>query len=221
MFASLNKSNGINNIGRNGNYFSGYMSDDDGDGKYTFKNTFKGKGSNNINNVGRSGSKYSTFMFDDDGDGEFTFKSTTFKGEGSIGRNGNTYFGDYASDTDEDGIYEFKNTFKGKDSIGRKGDKKTNKIPFYEDLKENYAKNKNLFNNVTVSKLEREMEIETTFDNPKYDHRRADFDKPEYKPFVDTIEQNKNATNGITNKRGVRSTTFKKISGTVEALKNA
>ena len=178
------------------------------------------------------------------------------------------------------------NKFKGKGSIGRKGNKNTFKIPFHEDLQENYIKNKNLFNNVTIPKFERDIKGElndskelnetihdkkgntrnsklntnlepftkeiknafndpsskhkfnnvtgnigkqvndslilndTTFDNPKYEHRKADFDKQEYKPFTAAVEENKNATNGIMNKNNVRSTTLGKISATVAALKN-
>ncbi len=180
------------------------------------------------------------------------------------------------------------NKFKGTGSIGRKGNKELNKLSFMEDLKENYEKNKNLFNNVTIDSLERQITSEldstkelnetihdnagyknrnsnitskfepftrevknafndpsskhkfnnvtgnigkqvndsltldnTVLDNPTYKHRKADFDKQEYKPFTDTVEENKNATNGITNKNTVRSTTFGKISATAAALKNA
>lgn len=179
------------------------------------------------------------------------------------------------------------NKFKAAGSIGRKGNKELNKLSFMEDLKENYEKNKNLFNNVTIDSLERQITSEldsskelnktiydnagyknrnsnitsnfepftrevknafndpsskhkfnnvtgnigkqvndsltldnTVLDNPKYEHRKADFDKQEYKPFTATIEENKNATNGITNKNIVRSTTLGKISATVAALKN-
>lgn len=180
------------------------------------------------------------------------------------------------------------NKFKATGSIGRKGNKELNKLSFMEDLKENYEKNKNLFNNVTIDSLERQIISEldssgelnetiydkagyknrninitgnfepftrevkdafndpsskhkfnnvtgnigkqtndsltldnTVLDNPKYEHRKADFDKQEYKPFTDTVEENKNATNGITNRNTVRSTTFGKLSNTVAALKNA
>lgn len=180
------------------------------------------------------------------------------------------------------------NKFKPTGSIGRKGNKELNKLSFMEDLKENYEKNKNLFNNVTIDSLERQITSEldtskelnetiydkagyknrntnitgnfepftrevknafndpsskhkfnnvtgnigkqvndsltldnTVLDNPTYKHRKADFDKPEHKPFTATIEENKNATNGITNKNIVRSTTLGKISATVAALKNA
>lgn len=180
------------------------------------------------------------------------------------------------------------NKFKATGSIGRKGNKELNKLSFMEDLKENYEKNKNLFNNVTIDSLERQITSEldssrelnetiydkagyknrninitanlepftrevkdafndpsskhkfnnvtgnigkqvnnsltldnTVLDNPKYEHRKADFDKQEYKPFTATVEENKNATNGITNKNTVRSTTFGKLSDTVAALKNA
>lgn len=180
------------------------------------------------------------------------------------------------------------NKFKATGSIGRKGNKELNKLSFMEDLKENYEKNKNLFNNVTIDSLERQITSEldsskelnetiydnagyknrnsnitsnfepftrevknafndpsskykfnnvtgnigkqvndsltldnTVLDNPKYEHRKADFDKQEYKPFTATVEENKNATNGITNKNIVRSTTLGKISATVAALKNA
>lgn len=179
------------------------------------------------------------------------------------------------------------NKFKAAGSIGRKGNKELNKLSFMEDLKENYEKNKNLFNNVTIDSLERQITSEldsskelnktiydnagyknrnsnitsnfepftrevknafndpsskhkfnnvtgnigkqvndsltldnTALDNPKYEHRKADFDKQEYKPFTATVEENKNATNGITNKNIVRSTTLGKISATVAALKN-
>ena len=180
------------------------------------------------------------------------------------------------------------NKFKPTGSIGRKGNKDLNKLSFMEDLKENYEKNKNLFNNVTIDSLERQINSEldtskelnetiydnagyknrnsnitskfepftrevknafndpsskhkfnnvtgnigkqvndslildnTVLDNPTYKHRKADFDKQEYKPFTDTVEENKNATNGITNKNTVRSTTFGKLSATAAALKNA
>ena len=180
------------------------------------------------------------------------------------------------------------NKFKPTGSIGRKGNKELNKLSFMEDLKENYEKNKNLFNNVTIDSLERQITSEldtskelnetiydkagyknrntnitgnfepftrevknafndpsskhkfnnvtgnigkqvndsllldnTVLDNPTYKHRKPDFDKPEYKPFTATVEENKNATNGITNKNIVRSTTLGKISATVAALKNA
>lgn len=180
------------------------------------------------------------------------------------------------------------NKFKPTGSIGRKGNKDLNKLSFMEDLKENYEKNKNLFNNVTIDSLERQITSEldtskelnetiydkagyknrntnitskfepftrevknafndpsskhkfnnvtgnigkqvndsltldnTVLDNPTYKHRKADFDKPEHKPFTATVEENKNATNGVTNKNIVRSTTLGKISATVAALKNA
>lgn len=180
------------------------------------------------------------------------------------------------------------NKFKPTGSIGRKGNKELNKLSFMEDLKENYEKNKNLFNNVTIDSLDRQITPEldtskelnetiydkagyknrntnitskfepftrevknafndpsskhkfnnvtgnigkqvndsltldnTVLDNPTYKHRKADFDKPEHKPFTSTVEENKNATNGITNKNIVRSTTLGKISATVAALKNA
>lgn len=179
------------------------------------------------------------------------------------------------------------NKFKGEGSIGRKGNKNTFKISFHEDLQENYIKNKNLFNNVTIPKFERDIKgelndskelnetihdkkgnnrnnnlnakfepftkevknafndpsskhkfnnvtgdigkqvndtlilNETTFDNPTYKHRKINMDNQEYKPFTSNIEENKNGTNGITNKNNVRLTSFNKISSTVAALKNA
>lgn len=55
-------------------------------------------------------------------------------------------------------------SFKGKGSIGRRGNKETFKIPFIEDLQENYSKNKSLFNNVTLKQFERDNEIDTGSD---------------------------------------------------------
>ena len=200
-----------------------------------------------------------------------------------IGRQGNNL-----NDIGRQGNNFESNKFKATGSIGRKGNKELNKLSFMEDLKENYKKNKNLFNNVTIDSLERQINSEldtskelnetiydnagyknrnsnitskfepftrevknafndpsskhkfnnvtgnigkqvndsiildnTVLDNPTYKHRKADFDKQEYKPFTDTVEENKNATNGITNKNTVRSTTFGKLSATAAALKNA
>ena len=200
-----------------------------------------------------------------------------------IGRQGNNL-----NDIGRQGNNFESNKFKPTGSIGRKGNKELNKLSFMEDLKENYEKNKNLFNNVTIDSLERQITSEldsskelnetiydnagyknrnsnitgnfepftrevknafndpsskhkfnnvtgnigkqvndsltldnTVLDNPTYKHRKADFDKPEHKPFTATVEENKNATNGITNKNIVRSTTLGKISATVAALKNA
>lgn len=208
-----------------------------------------------INDIGRQGNN---------------FESNPFSPIGSRIRNGKPEEFSFIQSLEEEKLKEYfkANGFAGVGSKGRQGKGDLIKSSFMEDLKENYEKNKNLFNNVKIDSLEPNTTSEsdnsentnetftadvknafndpsskhkfnnvtgnigkqvndsllldnTVLDNPTYKHRKPDFDKPEYKPFTATVEENKNATNGITNKNIVRSTTLGKISATVAALKNA